>query len=340
MRLIQFICLIFLHKLCFAFQQPNVSAFVYHRFGDDRFSSTNIDLEKFEEQLKFLKDNGYEVLNLSQALDRLEDQGAETKVAVITIDDAFKSFYNNGWPLLKRYGFSATLYVNTKTVGASDYMDWNEIREVQNEGIEIGNHSHAHPYFLNNFNETEFLKDIELSHQAFKNGMNSIPKTYAYPYGEWNQKMAYILDSLGYTSAAAQNSGVIYAQSDRFQLPRFPMSNDYADMNAFKEKLNVKALEAQGIKVHKSGSFGSAKKPTIVLSFYEGNYVIENLQVFIQGNEVNKSAVIGKDGLVKLTISPKSPLSHRRTLFTVTVPNRKGEWFWFSYSWVITSYQE
>lgn len=340
MRFSLFLVFISITSFCHAFQQANVSAFVYHRFGDDRFPSTNIDLEKFEQQLMFLRDNDFQVYNLSDALDQLGDQQASAKVAVITIDDAFKSFYTKGWPLLKRYGFSATLYVNTETVGASDYMDWDEIREVQSQGIEIGNHSHSHSYFLNDFKASEFIRDLELSHQAFKEGMNEVPKTYAYPYGEWNQEMAGILDSLGYSHAAAQNSGIIYKQSDRFHLPRFPMSNTFADMKAFKEKLAVNALEVVDIEVKKSGSFGSTKKPTIVLSFLEADYQIQNLQVFIQQNEANKSVTIGKDGLVKLTISPKSPIDRRRTLFTVTVPNNNGAWSWFSYSWVITSYQE
>ncbi|MBO3697429.1 polysaccharide deacetylase family protein [Roseivirga sp. E12] len=335
--LILLLCFFSQSSLCFAFQQANISAFVYHRFGDDRFPSTNIDLDKFEEQLIFLKDNGYLVLSLGEALIGLKEQDKDSKIAVITIDDAYKSFYINGWPLLKQYGFAATLYVNTKTVGASDFMDWDELKEVQEAGIEIGNHSHAHPYFLNDFEMRDFINDLDQSNKAFENGLKHLPKTYAYPYGEWNQDMANVLDSLGYTSASAQNSGVIYLQSDRFSLPRFPMSNDFADMKAFKEKLNVNALDVNGIEVYKTGSMGSEKAPRIIVSFNEGDLDVKSLQVFVQGNEANKSLTVGKDGLAKLTISPKSPIDRRRTLFTITVPNRKGEWSWYSYSWVIPS---
>lgn len=320
---------------CFGFQQANASAFVYHRFGDNRYPSTNIDLDKFEAQLKFLRDNGYHVVTLSRALNELKDQKPDTKVAVITIDDAYKSFYSNGWPLLKKYGFSATIYVNTETVGASDFMNWREINEVSQGGIEIGNHSHAHPYFLDSFKGQYFQEDLILSHESFVKGMGQVPRTYAYPYGEWNMDMVNLLDSLGYSSAAAQNSGVIYKDTHRLSIPRFPMSNDYADMATFKEKLSVDALEVTDIKTYQQGSMGTLTAPTIVLSFYEKDLNLKYLQVFIQGAEVNKSITVGKDGLVTLTISPMSSLRKRRTLFTVTVPNRQGDWAWYSYSWVI-----
>lgn len=320
---------------CFGFQQANVSAFVYHRFGDNRYPSTNIDLDKFEAQLKFLRDNGYHVVTLSRALNELKDQKPDTKVAVLTIDDAYRSFYSNGWPILKKYGFPATIYVNTETVGASDFMNWREISEVSQGGIEIGNHSHAHPYFLNSFKKQGFLEDLVESHKSFEKGMGQIPKTYAYPYGEWNKEMVSILDSMNYSSAAAQNSGVIYEKTHQFSLPRFPMSNDYADMETFKEKLSVNALEVIGVKTFQQGSMGTLTTPTIVLNFYEKDLNLKYLQVFIQGSEVNKSVTVGKDDLVTLTISPKSSLSKRRTLFTITVPNRQGNWAWYSYSWVI-----
>ncbi len=328
------------NTFCFGFQQAKASAFVYHRFGDDRYPSTNIDLDKFEAHLKFLKDNDYHVITISQVLNELKDQEVIAKVAVITIDDAYKSFYANGWPLLKKYGFPATLYVNTETVGATDFMDWNQIKEVNQAGIEIGNHSHAHPYFLNNFNRQDFLGDLLLSQKSFEIGMNKVPKSYAYPYGEWNMQMANVLDSMNYLSAAAQKSGVIYRGTHRYSLPRFPMSNDYADLESFKEKLSVAALEIVDIKTYQVGSMGSVSSPTIVLSFYEKDLELKYLQVFIQGTEVNKSITVEKDGLVKLTISPKSSLKKRRTLFTVTIPNRRGEWAWYSYSWVIPTLRQ
>ena len=165
-----------------AFQQAKFPAFVYHRFGDDRFPSTNISVEHFEAQLQYFKDNNFSVLTMSDALTLLDKKkGRMPEVVVITIDDAYSSFYLNAVPLLKKFDYPATLYVNTSTVGAPDYMTWEQLNEVKEWGIEIGNHSHNHPYFVNQSNLDGFIEDLLLSHAAFQKGLGQIPVTYAYP---------------------------------------------------------------------------------------------------------------------------------------------------------------
>src|SRR5690606_5838390 len=103
-------------------EDKEVVCFVYHRFDDDRYPTTNINTGDFKVHLQYLKDHDYAVMSLGQALDYLKNPGEKKKVAVITIDDGYKSFYENGWPLLKKYGYPATLFINTSTVGSGSYM--------------------------------------------------------------------------------------------------------------------------------------------------------------------------------------------------------------------------
>lgn len=329
-----FIITLFFSLNCFGFQQSNFSAFIYHRFGDDRYPSTNISLDNFEKQLIYLKENNFSILTFGKALEHVKKSGKDNSIAVITIDDAYRSFYENGWPLLKKYGFKATLYVNTETVGSGAFMSWDEIREMKAAGIEIGNHSHGHPYFLDGFSVKAFTVDLLTSHSIFQEKIGQLPKGYAYPFGEWNEEMADILDSMGYDYATAQNSGPIYKGSAQFHLPRFPMSDDYAEIDAFKQKLNVEAIEVQEIKLIKEGYLGSKTKPRLLLRFNEANYNLKYLQCFIQGTTARKSIRVLKDSEVELSMSPETNLSQRRTLFTVTVMDFKGQWHWFSYLYV------
>lgn len=325
----------------FAFQQGNFPALVYHRFGDERFPSTNISLENFEAQLQYFQDNDFRVLTMSDALDLLNRKKKRMPNAVvITVDDAYLSFYQNAIPLLKKYGYPATLYVNTGTVGAPDYMSWDQLNEVKSMGIEIGNHSHNHPYFVNQKDISGFIEDLQISHEAFEKGIGELPITYAYPYGEWNPDMAYVLDTIGYRSASAQNSGIIHTNSNRYALPRFPMTDAYAGMNQFKEKINVNALEVFEVKITDTGIMGSKEKPRLVFSFKEQGLDITRLQCFIQGATPRKSAQVVRDDVVRLTVWPEKELRRRRTLFTVTVPDNKGSWHWFSYLWVIPGISE
>lgn len=323
-------------------QKGQINAFIYHRFGDDRFPSTNTSLEKFEAHLQTLKTSEIQVLTMSQAMKALDKKGNELEhTSVITIDDGFKSFYENAFPLLVKYQLPATLYINTETVGATDYMTWEEINEVKAAGIEIGNHSHSHNYFLNEDTHlTDFKEDLILSDSLITHHIGQKPVTYAYPYGEWSIEMSDVLRDMGYNSAAAQNSGVIGVKSHKYHLPRFPMSETYAKQRDFAAKLKVGPLNVDQIEVISDGYLGSPSKPRLILSFEENNLSLENLQCFVQGSKCKKSIQVVKNDIVKLTIWPEKELSKRRTLFTITAKDHSGRWHWFSYVWLMADKTE
>lgn len=308
------------------------ASFIYHRFGDNRYPSTNIKIDQFKAQLEYLKSNQYQVVTLSEAYQQLKTNRLTSKTVVLTIDDGYQSFYQNALPLLERYGFKATLFINTVTVGATDYMSWTEIKDARERGIEIGNHSHEHPFFLSS--QTDFRSDLYASHSNFEQYLGSIPKVYAYPYGEWNTDMHATLKSEGYMAAAAQNSGIISTYANPYALPRFPMSETYADINSFIQKINMLPLAVRTKEVHTKGYLGSKERPRLVLTFQEDDLQLEYLQCFIQGSACNKSIQVKKDQKVELVVKPKSPLQRRRTLITITVQDNSGQWYWYSYSYV------
>tara|TARA_A100000171_G_scaffold29164_1_gene27274 strand:- start:7567 stop:8604 length:1038 start_codon:yes stop_codon:yes gene_type:complete len=323
--------------------QHEVTSLVYHRFGDDRFPSTNIATETFEEHLKFLKDQGYTSLTISEVADEVNDStSSRKKLVAITIDDGYKSFYEKGLPLLKKYGFKATLFVNTKSIGYSDYMSWKDIAEAQKAGVEIGNHSHSHPFFLSvseRARDSFFKHEVQESQDLMKTNLNFTPKVFAYPYGEHNDEMSFALSEMGFKAAVAQNSGVITEYSNIYQLPRFPMSESYGDLDQFKDKMKMKGLAVVKAEAVSSGYNGSVEKPRINIDFNEEGLFVESMQCFVQGSKCAKSMRITRDGKVALSIRPQTDLKARRTLFTITIPDSKGNWHWYSYLWVIPEIQ-
>src|SRR5687767_10925995 len=143
-----------------------IVCFVYHRVGDPRYPTTNVSVKDFDAHLAWLVKNKFQVLTFSDALAYLRSGEPARTTAVITIDDAYKSFFVRGFPLLKKYGLPATLFMNTKTVGGGDYMNWSELATAAKSNIEIGNHTHSHDYFLNEKAATRyktFKEEIELS---------------------------------------------------------------------------------------------------------------------------------------------------------------------------------
>ncbi|WP_268124447.1 polysaccharide deacetylase family protein [Roseivirga pacifica] len=324
------LCIVFIISSLssFAFQN-GINTFVYHRFGDDRFPSTNIATAAFEAHLKHLKTEGYKLVTASEAKALLA-QEIDSKLAAITIDDGYKSFFKNGLPLLQKYGFTATLYINTETVGSADYMSWEEIKAAEKAGIEIGNHSHSHAYFLNKSNPPEaFETDLEHSIDLFKKHLGHSPKTFAFPYGEWQSEFTAILKSHDIQLAFAQNSGVAGKQSNLLALPRFPMNEHYGDLKDFKSKLSMKPLVASNLKTNTDSS-----SPEISFQLEANSIQTSQLQCFIQGNECE----LTQSGN-NVTAKGKKALTARRTLFTFTAPDANGNWHWFSYLWIMPEVQ-
>ena len=109
---------------------------MYHRFNENKYPSTNIRMEIFKEQMRLIKDLGYGFYDPQIFIDDFKKPKKEKKI-LITIDDAFSSFYNNAWPFLKKKKIPFILFVSTEAVGKFGYMNWNQIKEIEKEKLEI-----------------------------------------------------------------------------------------------------------------------------------------------------------------------------------------------------------
>lgn len=313
-----------------------VACFLYHRFGDDRYPSTNTSLKSFKAHLSHLQSQGFQVLTLSAAIDYLRSGDKKKKTAVITIDDGFKSFYEKGLPLLREFGYPATLFINTETVGGGDYMSWDEINQAQKQGIEIGNHTHSHAFFLDR-PETEryidFENELKLAQRLIKENTGITPTLFAYPYGELDPGMKETVKKLGFKAAAAQNSGILYPTTDFMQLPRFPMSEAYSDQ--FPAKARMKALRVNRKDPQSFLLPTGNTQPSLELAFEAGDLQLDQLQCFIQGSKCKIEWAKNDEGVVTLSAVSLTPIGRqRRTLYTITIPDREGKWHWYSHLWI------
>lgn len=320
--------------------QREFVAFVYHRFGDNRFPSTNISLSDFEAHLEYLKNNGFSILTFGDAIDYVKGNGEEKKVAVISIDDGYKSFIENGWPLLKEYQAPATVFINSETVGSSSYMDWTDIKQLLSEGIEIGNHTHSHDYFLNldSNRYKSFKSNVMTCQQEIKLNTGYTPKVFAYPYGEYDNEMKGIIRELGFKAAAAQNSGVVHSGTDIFASPRFPMANNYTGIDKFMMKANMHPLMISGMDPQEF-IVSPGQQPTLKLIINNESLIPSSLQCFIQGSDCDLKINSKDNGELELQLAPKNPLSGRRTLYTITAKDTLNEWHWFSRLWICPQYK-
>jgi len=319
--------------------QANV--FVYHRFGDARYPSTNIPVDTFASQLEWLRSREYRVLPLGEVVRRLRS-GHELpeRCAVLTIDDAYRSFLTGAMPLLRQYGFPATLFVSTHPVGHGGYLRWEEIRALRDEGIEIGNHSSSHAYLLDRRKaesdevwRRRVSEDIVRAQRVLTEKLGSPAALFAYPFGEYSPELVEIVRHLGFEGAAAQQSGVVAGEGDLFTLPRFPMGGPYATLEGFREKLAMKRLPVRVVSPP-GPVVDKEDPPTLVVEIAGEGIDLKRLRCFVQGQEEGQIVAEG-DGSGRYTVRARAPLAGRRNKYTLTAPDRNGkDWFWFSQLWV------
>lgn len=322
-----------------------IKAFMYHHFGmQDTYPSTSVSVEQFQGHLEYLKTHDYTVLTLKEALELLySEEELPEKTAVITIDDGYSSIWDKALPLLEKYGYQASIFVATSHVGGNNYLSWEQLKELQQKGFEIGNHSHAHAHFLNEQPgeiKEAFEEDLEKSHAEFRRHLGGVPKLYAYPFGEYHPELMSVLEDHDYMAAAAQHSGVISAGSRRFALPRFPMNLNYADMEGFKEKIRMNALQVTEA-VPEDPLVSGQNPPRLKLRIENKALNPDGLQCFVSGQRECSLDKISTEDALEVEVQAASELSARRTLYTITGPSKDGsKWFWYSYQWVVPEVQE
>ena len=218
--------------------------YMYHKFNIYKYPSTNIKLEQLENHLQELSKSKYNVISLEHIVDSIiNDINLPENTIGISVDDADRSFLEVAWPLFKKFNFPVTLFVTTNTIAniKNNYLTWDEIRLIQNEGVTIGSHSYSHSH-LANFTSNQLLEEIENSNKIFMKEIGKIPNLFAYPYGELDIKFINILKDYNFKAAFGQHSGVINETSEIYFLPRFSLNEKYGDIERIRFSANAKGL--------------------------------------------------------------------------------------------------
>ncbi len=258
---------------------------MYHRFDESKYPSTNIQLDIFKEQLKIIENEKIEFIHPKNFEKSIIQKKGQRKV-LLTIDDGLMSFYKNAWPILKEKKIPFILFVNTREVGAYNYMNWDQILELNKyENVEIGNHSHSHEYLVDK-NPDVIKEDILKSIEIFKKKVGKNSDFFSYPFGEYSLEFKKIIKDLGFKYAFGQHSGVIDETKDFWELPRFPINEKYGETKRFKTLMKTLPFKYKDITPRDRYLLQSKNPPEVKINFYEN---IKNLdQITCFSNEGNK----------------------------------------------------
>ena len=304
---------------------------MYHRFNENKYPSTNIRMSVFKEQIQIINNSDYEFYD-PKIFENEFGKIHKKKKILISIDDAFKSFYINAWPYLRDNKIPFVLFVSTEPVGGNGYMTWDEIREIdKSEFGYIGHHSHTHDYLIDKTN-MEFVNDIETASEIFKTKLGYVPSLFSYPFGEYSKYMKDYI-SKNFNIAFGQHSGVIDLNKERFELPRFPINEKYGDLERFKSLINLFPLEYKSLIPVEKKINSKNNPPKLVVEFFSEQKYIEQINCYSNDGGIWKrsNTIFSKN---KMTINFEEPFLPRRGRINCSVNDGKN-WRWFGTQFIV-----
>jgi peptidoglycan/xylan/chitin deacetylase (PgdA/CDA1 family) len=210
--------------------------------GDTLRAKMDISPFTLNFQLNTLKENNYDTYFVKD-IPHLLDTGLEpkNKSIILTFDDGYEDFYQNVFPLLKKYQLKATVYIIYNFIGRKDFMTQSQIQELIDSGlVEVGSHSLSHPS-LSKITAEKAHTEIFESKEKLQN-MFGIPiETFAYPGGAYNDDTIKLVKEAGYTVAVTTKPGITVLDNDLYQVHRLrpgyltvPFIRSYFDKLLFK----------------------------------------------------------------------------------------------------------
>ncbi len=210
-----------------------VPTFMYHFARDNvlpgEYAGNFIKPDTLEDQLEYLTTNDYDVIFAGEILNAYDYE----KPVILTFDDGFDCFYDNVYPLLKKYNVKATLFViQSGYRHGENHCTISEIAEMLTSGlVEIEAHTRSHPY-LSTLSETEVISELDDIKEALKIDFDIDSKVLCYPFGDYNDMVVEKTEER-YEMAYDMDGGVYYSNKhSRYNIPRIYAHRDMS-LNTF-----------------------------------------------------------------------------------------------------------
>jgi peptidoglycan/xylan/chitin deacetylase (PgdA/CDA1 family) len=211
---------------------------MYHRVADsgtpalDRYRLTPAALE---EQLRYLRDAGYVGVTVQAWHAAMTARRPlPGRAVLLTFDDGYLDFYTNAWPLLKKYGFPATVFLVADRIGGvgewdaaygepAPLMDWPDILQLQGEGVEFGAHTCTHPP-LTALSPERVTQEAARARSILTRGLGRPVSAFAYPYGDQDAVVRHLVGACGFTYGLTCEGRLSKLSDQLLSLPRLEIT--------------------------------------------------------------------------------------------------------------------
>ncbi len=234
-------------------QVQAVPILCYHRFGptpgkaSTGLGKMTVSAANFAAQLDWLARNDFHVIRLSQLLSYLEGREAlPRRTVVITLDDGYESVHRYAFPLLKKYGFPATVFMYTDFIGSRDALSWAQLEEMSASGLmDVQAHSKTHRNLIERAagESDERYKqaleaEVRVPRELLERRLSAPVQQYAFPFGDANEAVLEALVRNQYKLAVTVNPGGNPFFAQPLMLKRTMIYGDH-DLAAFQAKLQI-----------------------------------------------------------------------------------------------------
>ncbi len=214
---------------------PRVPVLVYHHV-DDKTGIWYVPIKTFEQQLAYLSENGFQTVSMAAYTAAFENgTPLPEKSVVLTFDDGYEDAYSTVFPLLKQYKFVGTFFIITGSVGQSGFLTWDQMKEMQQAGMEFGGHT-VHHVFLSHLADLTAFWEMWQSRLDLEKNLGVPIQTFAYPFNDHNAMIIKLAALAGYKSACIVDLHRGDTEPNIFAVPRITIGSG-EHMNIFEAVL-------------------------------------------------------------------------------------------------------
>ncbi|SDE87163.1 polysaccharide deacetylase family protein [Sporomusa acidovorans] len=211
----------------------------YHKV-DNFYHALSVSPQEFEEQMAYLAKNGFTTITPDQLMAYLNhDRELPEKPIIITFDDGYLDNYTNAYPVMKKYGFTATIFLVTNLVGHDErFMTWEQVQTMQQDGFVFGSHTVSH-IPLNKLPREQAMAELIDSRKEIEYRLGTKTRYFAYPTGAYNSQVEEMVKQAGYKAAFTIRYGQAGAESNPYALERIPIFRGQHTFRSFFVRLNA-----------------------------------------------------------------------------------------------------